>query len=205
MIGRKKSREVPENGHGESAEELTLSELPARSTGPWDASEVSDQSDERLDLGALRIQGFDGLNMQVQMDESTGAVSLVTLVDGDASLQVQAFAAPKSTGTWADIRAQLSASISGSGGLVEEVDGEFGTELRARVPGAGGALQPARFVGVDGPRWFLRGLFFGSAAEPGGSPRLETLFRDIVVVRSPDALPVGEPLPMRMPQGPADD
>ena len=56
-----------------------------------------------------------------------------------------------------------------------------------------------RFVGVEGPRWFLRGLFLGLAAEPGGSPELEQVFRDIVVVRGAEAMPPGEALPMRLP------
>jgi hypothetical protein len=56
-----------------------------------------------------------------------------------------------------------------------------------------------RFVGVEGPRWFLRGLFLGLAAEPGGSPEVEQVFRDIVVVRGAEAMPPGEALPMRLP------
>ncbi len=172
--------------------------LTPRPQGPWDADEV-ELPDPRLDLGGVRIKGFDGMHVQAQMDESTGVVSVITLTSGDAALQIQAFAAPRSTGIWADVRAQLVSSISGSGGLVEEVPGEFGTELRARVPGQGGALQPARFVGVDGPRWFLRGLFLGSAAAPGGSPQLEAAFRDIVVVRGGDAMAPGELITMTLP------
>ena len=56
-----------------------------------------------------------------------------------------------------------------NGRMTVEVDGPFGTELRARVPAEGPAgqqpqLAPARFLGVDGPRWFLRGLVTGPAA-----------------------------------------
>lgn len=172
--------------------------LTPRPNGPWDDSEV-EGPDPRLDLGGVWIRGFDGLHLQVQMDESTGAVSVVTLTQGDAALQVQAFAAPRSAGIWPDVRAQLIGSITSSGGLVEEAPGEFGVELRARVPGQGGALQPARFVGVDGPRWFLRGLYLGSAAPPGGAPALEDAFRDIVVVRGQDAMAPGELISMKLP------
>ena len=61
------------------------------------------------------------------------------------------------------------------------------------------ALQTARFVGVDGPRWFLRGLFLGSAASAGGHDRLTGVFKDIAVVRGTEAMPSGEPLELRMP------
>ena len=179
------------------AEELGLSPRPG---GPWDALEVT-ADDGRLDMGGLRIRASEGLQMQVQMDEQTGAVSLVTLSAADGAVQVQAFAAPRSSGIWSDVRAQLASSITSSGGLVEEAGGEFGTELRAKVPGQGGQLQSARFVGVDGPRWFLRGLFLGSAASAGGNPTLEAVFRDIVVVRGDDAMAPGDALALRLPDG----
>ena len=171
--------------------------LSPRPRGPWDAEEAAG-SDERLDLGGLRIRGFDGMQMQVQMDESSRAVSLITLSVDGAAVQIQAFAAPKTSGIWVEVRRQLVSSISASGGLVEEAAGEYGVELRAKVPGQGG-LQPARFVGVDGPRWFLRGLFLGAAAVPGGSPVLEDAFRDIVVVRGFEAMAPGDLIPMTLP------
>ena len=175
-------------------------EASDRSNGPWDASEVEDDG-SRMDLGGIRVRGVEGLQMQVQMDERTGAVSLVTLSAADGAVQIQAFAAPRSQGIWDEVRGQLTSSISTSGGLVEEIDGEFGPALQAKVPGQGGALQDARFVGVDGPRWFLRGLFLGSAAAPGKNTVLEGVFRDIVVVRGSDAMAPGDALPLRLPEG----
>ena len=173
---------------------------PDRSHGPWDGAEVEDDG-SRMDLGGIRIRGVEGLQMQVQMDERTGAVSLVTLSAADGAVQIQAFAAPRSQGIWDEVRGQLTSSISSSGGLVEEIEGEFGPALQAKVPGQGGTLQAARFVGVDGPRWFLRGLFLGSAAEPGNNTVLEGVFRDIVVVRGSDAMAPGDALPLRLPEG----
>lgn len=203
MIKRRREREEQSGAAEATADPSTTQDgdtsgLSPRPQGPWDGAEV-EADDGRLDLGGLRIRGADGLQMQVQMDEQSGAVSLVTLNAADGAVQVQAFAAPRSNGIWRDVRAQLMASINASGGLVEEADGEFGVELRAKVPGAGGQLQPARFVGVDGPRWFLRGLFLGSAATAGGGPALESAFRDIVVVRGDSAMAPGEALPLRLP------
>lgn len=169
-----------------------------RHAGPWDVTEV-DGPDGRLDFGTVWIRGVDGLQVQAQVDEATGAVSLVTLTLGGGSLQVQAFAAPKTAGLWDDVRGQLSASVTAQGGVIEEQPGELGIELRGRVPRQG-ALQPVRFVGVDGPRWFLRGLFLGDAATPGGSPALEGVFRDIVVNRGGDAMAPGEVLVMSLPR-----
>ena len=140
-----------------------------RVAGPWDVTEV-DGVDTRMDFGSLWIRGVDGLQVQAQMDDATKVVGLITLTLGSGAVQLQVFAAPRTAGLWDDVRSQLASSVTSQGGVIEEGEGEFGIELRGRVPGQGG-LQPVRFVGVDGPRWFLRGLFLGDAAPVGGSPR----------------------------------
>ena len=172
-------------------------ESARRERGPWDVTEV-DGPEGRLDFGALWLRGTDGLQVQAQVDEASGAVSVLTLNLGQGGLQLQAFAAPRTSGLWEEVRGKLKSSVTSQGGVIEEQSGEHGVELRGKVPGQG-ALQPVRFVGVEGPRWFLRGLFLGAAAAPGGSPELEQVFRDIVVVRGGEAMPPGEALPMRLP------
>src|SRR5690606_34481394 len=53
-------------------------------------------------------------------------------------------------------------------------------------------------IGVDGPRWFLRGVIGGEAAsDPAAAEQVEDLFRLIVVVRG------GSPMPPR-PHPPED-
>jgi hypothetical protein len=94
----------------------------------------------------------------------------------------------------------LTSSINAAGGLVEEREGPFGTELVAQVKDENGALQPARFVGVEGPRWFVRGVFIGGAARDAQAAlELEEAFRQVIIVRGEAALPVGAPLPLRLP------
>lgn len=170
-----------------------------RATGPWDVAEV-DGIDTRIDFGSLWVRGVEGLQVQAQMDEATGVVGLITLTLGNGAVQLQVFAAPRTAGLWDDVRSQLASSVTSQGGVIEEGDGEFGIDLRGRVPGKGG-LQPVRFVGVDGPRWFLRGLFLGDAAPVGGSVGLEGVFRDIVVNRGIEAMAPGEALVMALPTG----
>jgi hypothetical protein len=59
---------------------------------------------------------------------------------------------------------------------------------------------PARFLGVDGPRWFLRGTITGPAGAGGeAAAALEQAFRDVVVVRGTEPMPVREPLPLTLP------
>jgi hypothetical protein len=178
--------------------------VDVRSAGPWDESEVVDDGVERLDLGSLRIAPAPGIDVQVQIDESTGQVAQLTFTRSDSAVQVQPYAAPRSGGLWDEVRGQIKSSINASGGLVEEAEGPFGVELRAQVKPADGSagLQPARFTGVEGPRWFLRAVFLGAAARPGeAATALEAMVRNLVVVRGSEAMPVGAPMVMKVPEG----
>lgn len=113
---------------------------------------------------------------------------------------MHAFAAPRTSGIWDEVRAEITSGILGAGGLVEEADGPFGLELRARIPQDGKVLQPARFVGVDGPRWFFRAILLGDAAVPGeGASAIEDVVRNVVVVRGDAAMAPREQLPMHVP------
>ena len=96
---------------------------------------------------------------------------------------MQPFAAPRTEGIWDGVRAEIRSGITKQGGTADEVEGPLGTELRTKVPvrAADGsqAVQPARFIGVDGPRWFLRGVITGRPAlEPDTDADLVSLFRD---------------------------
>lgn len=170
-------------------------------SGPWDVSEVEGDDVERMDLGGLRVPATEGVDIQVQVDEQTGNVVQLTLARPDAAVQVQPYAAPRSGGLWEDVRPQIRSSINAGGGLVEDAEGSFGIELRAQVRGEGSTtMQPARFVGIDGPRWFLRAVFLGAATKPGpAAESLEAVVRGLVVVRGTEAMPVGAPIPLRLP------
>lgn len=170
-------------------------------TGPRDIAEVDPASlVDRMDLGSMLVPSIPGLQVQVQADQKTGTITQVTFALPGGAVQVQPYAAPRSGGLWEDVRGQLMTSINASGGLVEERQGEFGTEIHAQVKAENGALQPARFVGVEGPRWFVRGVFIGAAArDPEAAAPLEEAFRAVVVIRGDAALPVGAPLPLTMP------
>ncbi len=61
-------------------------------------------------------------------------------------------------------------------------------------------MNQVRFTGVDGPRWFLRGLFTGAAADnPAAAAPLEALMREVVVVRGDHPMPPRDMLELRLP------
>ena len=175
----------------------------ARADGPWDSAEDYPQQ-PRIDIGSLLVPTDPAdptVKLQVQADPNTGVVSQFSLVTQDSAVQVQPYAAPRSGGMWEDIRGQIASSINKSGGLVEKANGSFGVELRAQVTGQDGKAQPARFCGVDGPRWFLRFVFLGKASrDSGAAEALEKAIRGMVVVRGNDAMPMGNALPLRVPR-----
>jgi hypothetical protein len=172
--------------------------------GPWDSADVDDDV-TRLDLGTLQVPVPPGCEIRVEVQQEDHTVTSATLVQGNSTVQIHVFAAPRSEGIWGDVRTEIVESLKGSGGSAEPADGPFGPELRARIPaeapGQGVVLQPARFVGVDGPRWFLRGLFTGPAAtDPAQAKVLESAFRDVVVVRGGEAMAPRDLLPLRLPK-----
>src|SRR4029077_6078657 len=95
----------------------------------------------------------------------------VTVRYRESEVQIQAFAAARRGALWDDVRAEIAAELNTAGGRSKETEGSSGIELMAQVPAEPG--QPAagmrlvRFVGVDEPRWFVRGLFPGPAGSEG--------------------------------------
>jgi hypothetical protein len=171
-----------------------------RPKGPWDSHDVPRDSEvARVDLGGIAVPIPDGLEVRVEVQDDVPVAA--TLVDGGSQLQVHAFAAPKSSGLWAEVRSEIASSLRGSGGEAVETEGPFGTELRTRLPQDGGGTQPARFLGVDGPRWFLRGLLTGpGSTDPNQARRLEAAFREVVVNRGSDAMAPRDMLPLHLPR-----
>lgn len=172
-------------------------------TGPYDLADSPAADGERLDLGALRVPVDIGLEVRVEVGED-GQVAGVTLLGPTGQMQLGVFAAPRKEGIWDEVRAEIKASISTQGGTVSEQDGPFGTELVGRLPAPGG-LTPVRFLGVDGPRWFLRAMLAGAPALEAeqAEPFLDA-FRGVVVVRGNDPLPVRDPVPLQLPREAAE-
>jgi hypothetical protein len=177
-----------------------------RDGGPFDRSEVG-SLDGRLDLGAIWLTGIPGMELRLEVEEESQNVVGVTAVLGESAVQLQVFAAPRTEGIWADIRTEIAASITSQGGTADKTSGPLGAELRAQMPGQGPdgrtVFSPVRFVGVDGPRWFLRGVISGPAAidESAATPLLDVV-RATVVVRGDEAMAPRELLPLKLPDQP---
>jgi len=183
---------------------VDAAELPALS-GPRDFRELESKKGY-LDFGALLIPAAKNQQVRLDIDQKTKRVVALTIMVEEATIQVQPFSAPKSGGTWNDVLQQIEESVIKQNGKVKQVDGRFGKELAARVPttlkdGRKG-WRVARFIGFEGPRWFLRGVVGGRGAIDASAARaVEELFSKIVVVRGDDPLPPRELLRLQPPEG----
>jgi hypothetical protein len=174
-----------------------------RSTGPWDSASEYPEA-ERIDFGSLLVPAHDGFDVQVFVSEEEGIS--IAVVRGESGLQLQPFAAPRSEGLWHEVLPEIAAEVAKAGGQSVEQTGPFGPELFARVSPQGPDQQQLppqalRFMGADGPRWFLRGLISGPAATDDRlAEPFEQIFADVVVVRGDHAEPPRKPLEIRLPQ-----
>jgi hypothetical protein len=187
----------------EPGDELPGREAAGQGSGPWDGAGSYPQR-ERIDFGSLLVPAYEGIRVEVEVAEGMGVC--VTILRDDSVLQLMAFAAPKTSGLWDEVRQEFAAEVAKAGGDSQEAEGPFGIELHARVipvgeDGGRGQLEPIRFLGVDGSRWFLRGMIRGPAARrPDLARPFEALFADVVVVRGDHPAPPGDLLEIRLPE-----
>nr|WP_218886527.1 DUF3710 domain-containing protein [Kineococcus aurantiacus] len=198
--------DLPGGAGGPEGAAVPAGEPFDRSQGPWDVSEVP-EDDGRLALGGLRLLGREGMELRFEVEEASGRVIAVTVGVNGSTVQLQAFAAPRSSGVWDEIRHEIAQAVVAQGGAVDEQDGALGRELLCRLPvrteDGRTAHQPTRFAGVDGPRWFLRAVFAGPAAhDPAAAAELESVVRETVVVRGAEAMAPRELIALELPQQP---
>jgi hypothetical protein len=196
-----RAREDAELARQLEAEELAARTGGVRPQGPWDSADAPER--ERVDLGALQVALPPDVELRLELSPE-GQVMAVTMVHGESTAQLNVFAAPRTEGIWGEVRQEIADALNGGGGRATEGEGAFGTELRAvvpnEVPGQGVVHAPARFIGVDGPRWFLRALLTGPAATEDAAARpLVLALRDVVVVRGDEPMPAREPLVLTLP------
>jgi len=175
-------------------------------SGPFDIDQIHESEMRRLDFGSLLIPAVEGMQVRVEVDDQE-RVAAVSVMLNDTAIQLQAFAAPRSEELWDEVRQEIAEGIRGSQGKASESDGVFGRELRAEImvtgPDGSTNRQPVRFIGVDGQRWFLRGLISGSGVEdPARAAGVESVFRQVAVRRGDHAAPPREPLPLKVPDDP---
>lgn len=183
-----------------------MSDSETQGGGPFDVEALPADDIERIDLGSLLIAPFAGRDLRVHFDEQTGEVRGVQLAGEEGEVDLRAFAAPRHGDLWSEILPQIAAETTRLGGNVTEQEGRFGTELVCEVvnaqPDGSSARQVARVVGINGSRWFLRATFTGAPAQDDvAASDWDDALAQVAVRRGGQAMPVGEPLELTLPEG----
>ncbi len=201
MWGRRKSG-------GRGAEPTTVTPEPVevtgpRADGPFDVTERPvEDPDAYLDLGSLLIRIREGIEVQLPTENDVVTAALIA-AEGSA-IELRPFAGNKTGGTWSGVLEDLRGEVEKRRGEYTEVDGPFGRELVARFPATApdgsAAIQPVRFIGVEGPRWVLRATIMGAAAlESTDTGVLMDVLREVRVRRGPEPRVLRESLPLTLP------
>ena len=197
------SKELDESEDAEESDQMSAAETVAEQDeaeqsgkGPWDSMDPeAPDTDEYLDIGALLLPFLQGSELRLKANSQTGDVLGATITYRSSSLELEPFAAPKSLGLWDEVRSDLLKANPSC----KEVDGVFGKELTLPVKVKGKNLL-TRVVGIDGPRWMLRGIFSGPAAKGGREKDvLDGYLADLVVVRGDEPLAPRDLVPMHAP------
>jgi hypothetical protein len=196
IFGRKRRRgrhAAPERDHFAHEPEAIEDEPVTR--GPFDIVDAPDDGVTRIGLGSVRVPVPDGAQVQVEVDPGGAGVRAVHVVTPQGQVTVSAYAAPRSGGLWEEVGNELIEQLRSDGAKVSSGDGEWGLELSALLGDV--AL---RFVGVDGPRWMLRGVIAGPQSQAAEAPYvLREIVRGTIVDRGDAPMPVRTPLPIVLP------
>jgi hypothetical protein len=181
-----------------------MTETPGRGAidpdvdGPFDIGDFDDPEQAevaRLNLGSVLIPAPETGQLQVELTE-TGVPSAVWVITPNGRFTIAAYAAPKTTGLWREVAAELADALRNDFGDVSIQMGPWGREVVGS--GQNGIV---RFIGIDGYRWMIRCVINGTedtidivAAEA------RKALADTVVSRGETPLPVRTPLPVQLPE-----
>lgn len=202
--------EVDGESPDEFEDEDQAPEIDPREDGPFDYDEVDlvDDKVERLSFGPLIVTPFDGLNIQLNGDESTGTIYAMLAMFENSGLELALFAAPTSGGLAQELREDTLEEALQGGGSAEVAAGPFGPEVRRVMPLEGPEgeqlFHVSRIWMVEGPRWLLRGTLMGAAGMTEGEDEpadvFVEFFRNVVVHRDDTPRVPGELLTLALPE-----
>ena len=169
--------------------------------GPRDWADA-DEDEDLVDMGAIRLPAIEG--MQVTLIPSTGTeLDTVVAALGGSSIELRAFAAPRSGKLWPQVREDLVAELGRIGARTQELKLGERIEIAALVPAQNPAVDgniAMRVLGFDGPRWFLRAVITGPAAtEQRARAAIDEIVCGMVVYRDGAPHPPRDVLPLHSP------
>jgi hypothetical protein len=185
-----------------------------RDEGPYDLDEVDLDADDitRIDLGCVILTPFDGMQLQLQVDQANSTVQSALIMHGQSALEVALFAAPARESMLRDVLEDMERATLEAGGEFAIGDGPYGALVDRTLPVQGPEGQQlvhvSRLWFAQGPRWMLRGTLMGEAVTGHDEAAVELLmevYRSVVVNRDDAPRVPGDLIPMTIPAGLAPD
>ena len=119
--------------------------------GPRDWADA-DEDEDLVDMGAIRLPAIEG--MQVTLIPSTGTeLDTVVAALGGSSIELRAFAAPRSEKLWPQVREDLVAELGRIGARTQELKLGERIEIAALVPAQNPAVDGNIAMRVHAARW----------------------------------------------------
>ena len=168
--------------------------------GPFDIGDFDDAafaSIGRHDLGAVLIPEHEGAEMVFEVNQQ-GVPSAVWMVTPSGRYNITAWAAPRSGGLWREVVTEIADSLRNDNAQVSIEDGPWGREVVGVVT-SGPEPVVMRFIGVDGPRWMVRGAAIGPPQNADQIAReVRNALADTVIRRGDTPQPVRAMLPLQL-------
>ena len=181
------------------AEEAADAVEEAALTGPWDEKDFEGSREGYVDFGHILVRPMADAALSFNPTLNYLEFAFPAM---PAAIRLELRAAPKSSGLWDDMRADMMVRIAREGGASREYEGEWGPFLQAQVAtGRSQAGVPVRMCGIDGPRWTLLVTAFDRAAMDDSifSTLTHAVLDDCIIVRGQKPYPPGDALELTAP------
>ncbi|WP_130289892.1 DUF3710 domain-containing protein [Pseudonocardia sediminis] len=169
-----------------------------RPLGPADVEELDPSMTDalaRVDLGSMQVPVPYGAELKLEPTDG-GRPQAVHLMLPEGRIAVSALAAPRSSGLWHELSAEIETSLRNGGARVRNAQGDWGRELHARTENAASV-----FIGADGPRWMVYGVATASLDTVDAlDVELRRVMRGVIVVRGKLPYPPRTVLPLTLPE-----
>ena len=191
-FGKRKNAQDDQAGGVPGPGDAAQSAVDDDPDGPYDVEEFDDAAVVtvgRHDLGSVLIPENEGAELAIEVNQQ-GVPTMVWMVTPNGRYNITAYAAPKTGNLWREVVTEIAESLRNDSAQVSVEDGPWGREV-VGVMTKGPEPVVMRFVGVDGPRWMVRGAAIGTPESADAiAADVRSALADTVVRRGDTPQPV---------------
>ena len=191
-FGKRKNVQDDQPGGTPDPEDVLEAAADDDPDGPFDVDEFDDAAVVtvgRHDLGSVLIPENDAAELAIEVNQQ-GVPTMVWMVTPNGRYNITAYAAPKTGNLWREVVTEIAESLRNDSAQVSVEDGPWGREV-VGVMTKGPEPVVMRFVGVDGPRWMVRGAAIGTPESAAAiAEEVRNALADTVVRRGDTPQPV---------------